>query len=637
MNEATIAALCPILGDQPKPESAASAPGPICDNGSMTSNSIEELTASVRGLTAPKQFLDLVREHGDQTALRTMDAPGAAWRELTYAELAERVGQAAAGLRAAGVQPGDRVLLMMRNRPEFHWLDIAAQFLRATSVSIYNSSSAEEIAYLAGHAEARLAIVEGGPFLQRVLRAAPNVRVLDAVYVVGDPGEVTTGDVALHPLDDLLAHGSLDLDELAADTSPDDVATMIYTSGTTGPPKAVMISQFNVVYTVESLRRTMGYEEYGKRTISYLPMAHIAERMVGLYIPMRIGFNVATCADIGRLSEYLGAVRPQLMFGVPRVWEKIYNAVMAALAADPDKLTKFNEAVDAALVIKQAERDGTVTKEQTDTWEFLDAVAFSQVRQLVGLDQLELAISGAAPIQRRVLEWYAAIGVPFNEIYGLSETSGPMTWSPFANRPGWVGQAIPGVEVRLADDGEICCRGGVVFAGYYQQPDKTAEAIVDGWFHSGDIGEFSDDGYLRIVDRKKELIITSGGKNVSPANLETALRGIPLVGQAAVIGDNRKYLTALLVLDPEAAKLWAGQHGVAIRDMGDDQRVIDEVQAGVDEVNEQFAQVEQIKKFTVLTEEWQPDSELLTPTSKLKRRGVNTVFAEQIEAMYHGA
>ena len=338
---------------------------------------------------------------------------------------------------------------------------------------------------------------------------------------------------------------------MAAQTSPDDIATLIYTSGTTGPPKGVMISQYNVVYTVETLRQCVDFDDFvGKRVVSYLPMAHIAERMVSHYQGLMLGYSVFCCPDPNQLAGYLKEVRPELAFGVPRVWEKIYNGVNAALAANPDNQAKFAEGVAAALAIKQAERDGTATQEQRDTWSFLDAVAFAPIRALVGLDAVLVAITGAAPMPRSVLEWYNAIGVPLSEIYGMSESSGPMTWSPEANRPGFVGQAIPGCEVKIADDGEVICRGGNVFQGYLKEPAKTADALIDGWLHSGDIGVLDDDGYLKIVDRKKELIITSGGKNISPANLEAALKTIPLVGQAAAIGDNRKFCSAILVLDP---------------------------------------------------------------------------------------
>jgi long-chain acyl-CoA synthetase len=337
---------------------------------------------------------------------------------------------------------------------------------------------------------------------------------------------------------------------------------------------------------------------------------------------------------------YLKEVHPQLAFGVPRVWEKIYNGVNAALAADPDRKAQFDEGVQAAIDIRRSSIDGDFTEEQQATLDFLDGVAFSTVRGLVGLDAIELAITGAAPIPVPVLEWFNAVGIPLVEIYGMSETTGPMTFSPERPKIGTVGRGCHGMEVRIAEDGEVICRGGNVFQGYFKQPDKTAETVVDGWLHSGDIGEMDDEGYITIVDRKKELIITSGGKNISPANLEAALKTIPLVGQAAAIGDARKFVSAILVLDPEAATVWATSHGresASLAELAADAEVLAEVQAGIDEVNRQFAQVEQIKKFTLVGEEWMPDSDLLTPTSKLKRRGVNARYGDEIEAMYADA
>jgi long-chain acyl-CoA synthetase len=398
-----------------------------------------------------------------------------------------------------------------------------------------------------------------------------------------------------------------------------------------------MISQYNVVFTVEQLRRCFGMDvEPGMRVVSYLPMAHIAERMTSHYGQIVLAYEVSTCPDPTQIAAYAKEVHPQLMFGVPRVWEKVYNGVNAALSLDPEKKQKFDEAVAAALAIKQRERDGNAEPSDAETWAFLDAVAFSTVRSLVGLDELELAITGAAPIPREVLEWFVAIGVPLSEIYGMSESSGPMTWDAREIRPGTVGRPIPGCEVRIADDGEVVCRGGNVFQGYFKAADKTAETLIDGWLHSGDIGEVDADGYVRIIDRKKELIITSGGKNISPANLEAALKTIPLVGQACAIGDNRNFVTALLVLDPEYAPVWARANGIdgSLADLAEHPEVIAEVQRGVDEVNKQFSNVQQIKKFTLLGEEWLPDSDLLTPTSKLKRRGVNARYAGTIDGMY---
>jgi long-chain acyl-CoA synthetase len=600
----------------------------------MRRSTIDEVNTRVAGVTVPRRFLELCSAHPDDPMLHARGRDG--WSVWSAADVRDLTARTAQGLLVDRVAAGERVLLMMRNRPDFHWLDLAAQFVRATPVSIYNSSSPEEIQYLANDCGARIAIVEDAGYLDRLLKVRDELPQLERIYVIEHiDGELPAGVLSA---DSLMQHGAADLDELGAVTSPDDLATLIYTSGTTGPPKGVMLSQYNVVYTQDILIESIEVSDLaGWRVVSYLPMAHIAERMVSHYNTLISGSAVYCCPDFNELSSYLRDVRPQLLFGVPRVYEKIHAGVNAALAADPDKQRQFNEGVALAIEIKRAQIAGIDTQEQRDTWDFLDAVAFSTVRQLIGLDELRLATSGAAPIPAAILEWFTAIGVPLSEIYGMSESSGPMTYSPGRNKPGYVGQAIPGCEVRIADDGEVVCRGGNVFVGYLNQPEKTAETLVDGWLHSGDIGTMDDEGYLKIVDRKKELIITSGGKNISPANLEGALKMIPLVGQACAIGDNRKYIAALLVLDSDVAPTWAAARGKteqSLVELAADEELLADIQRAVDEVNEQFAQVEQIKRFTVLSEEWLPDSDVLTPTSKLKRRGIHARYAKEIEAMY---
>ncbi len=604
---------------------------------------IEQVHDMAKGRTVPMEFVKIAAERPDAVLLRSMasapGAPEASWNTWTLGDVRSLAARAAAGYQALDVEPGERVMIMMRNRPDFHWLDLGAQFVRATPVSIYNSSSAEEIQYLASHAEARIMILEDAGFLGKVMEIRDELPLVEHIFVLEAPTDGLPDGVRL--VDELLANGEADLDTLAEVTSPDDLATLIYTSGTTGPPKGVMVSQYNVIYAINILREVLDEDDIETwRAVSYLPMAHIAERVTTHYQAMVIGFEVTCCPDPALLSAYLREVHPLMLFGVPRVFEKIYAGVNAALSMDPEKAKAFNDGVAAAIEIKRAERAGTITDEQRETLAFLDAVAFAQVRALVGLDEIRIAITGAAPLPAEILEWFNAIGINLAEIYGLSETTGPLTFSPKANKPGYVGQACPGMEVKLGDDGEVLTRGGNVFHGYLKAPDKTAEALIDGWFHTGDIGILDDEGYLKIVDRKKELIITSGGKNISPANLEAALKMIPVIGQACTIGDNRKYLSALLVLDPEATPVWAaakGKEGMSLADLASDPEVIAMVQAGVDEVNNKFAQVEQIKKFTLLGEEWMPDSDLLTPTSKLKRRGIHARYAAEIEAMYDGA
>jgi long-chain acyl-CoA synthetase len=586
--------------------------------------------------TVARGFLRTVERFGDSVALRDKQG-GEAWNEWTWAEYAAEVAQVAAGLRELGVTAGDRVVLMMANRVEFHVLDIAVLMLGATPVSIYNSSSPEQIAYLVGHSGAVVGVVGDDAYLSRFAPVRDQLPSLRSLGIV-DPGE-GAHDFTFASLKE---HGALDLAVEAANGSPDDLATVIYTSGTTGDPKGVMITNHNVVFLSDSLRQILPIPEdelHEKRVISYLPMAHIAERVVTHYLHTQRGFAVSCCPVPGQIAAYCGDVRPHLLFGVPRVWEKMYGGVQGFLAADPETAKKFDEAVAASKDIAIRRAWGTNTAEDDETWDFLDAVAFKQVRELLGLDHLMAAVSAAAPIPAELLSWYRAIGVPMSEVYGMSENTGAMTAALEKIKPGSVGVAIPGTEVRLGDDGEVLTRGPHVSPGYLNDPEKTAETFIDGWLHSGDIGEIDEDGYLKIIDRKKELIITAGGKNISPANLENALKQITIIGQAAAIGDKRPFVSALVVLDPDAAPAWARAQGIefeTMEELAQDQRVIDAVDAQLPEVMAGFNNAERVKKVLVLGDEWPADSDLLTPTSKLKRRGINQRFAAEIESIYGG-
>ncbi|MEO6317288.1 MAG: AMP-dependent synthetase/ligase [Acidimicrobiales bacterium] len=586
-----------------------------------------ELDEAVTGQTITGRFLDTVRAHPDQVALRTKQADES-YTEWTYAAYAERVASAAAHLRSLGVGPGDRVVLMMRNIPEFHFIDLGVAALGATSISIYNSSSPEQVAYLVGHCQAEVAVVEDDSFEDRFTKVRDQLPALRTIVNLSRDGARA----------EMLEGAGLDLDAEVANSTPETLATVIYTSGTTGPPKGVMLTHYNVVWTSEGYLRLLDVEPVGFRAISYLPMAHIAERMSTHYLAVMGGYEVTTCPDPGQMAGYARDVHPQIMFGVPRVWEKLYAGVQAALGADPAKKAKFDEAVAAAIPIVERRTMGEASAEDDATYAFLDEAAFAGVRGLVGLDQLEYAISGAAPIPAELISWYRAIGVPLSEIYGMSESTGPMTWEPLRVKAGTVGVAFPGTDCFLADDGEVCIRGGNVFSGYLDDPEKTAEALdADGTLHSGDIGEFDDEGYLRIIDRKKELIITAGGKNISPANLEAELKMIPLVGQACAIGDGRPFVSALLVLDCDVAPVWAKDHGIeatTLAELAVHPDVIAEIDKGLEVAMAGFNNAERVKKVKVLSDEWLPDSEELTPTSKLKRRGVHAKYAEEIEALY---
>jgi len=568
-----------------------------------------------------------VTEHGDDIAFRTLEGETWTWRDYL-----DRAARFAGGLRALGVQPGDRIVLMLRNRLEFHVADVGALLAGATPISIYNSSSTDQISYLAGHCDAVLAVTEEGDFAERVLAAAGDVPGLKAVVVVGDlpPGATSFDDVA---------NGEpVDVEAAVAAIDPTDLLTVIYTSGTTGPPKGVMLDHTNILAAYKGLVHFMPDEDSSEqRTVSYLPMAHIAERNVSHYNHLLWGGQVTPCADIAELGKYLVAVRPTLLFGPPRVFEKLVAGIQAAVAARPaEDQQRFAEALQVGRQVQQLKARGeAIPADLAATWAFVDEVAFRPLRATVGLDACTIAFSGAAPIPVEVIDFLRDIGLEMSEVYGMSENTGGMTWEPHLVKSGRVGRAFPDTEVITAPDGEVLCRGAIVFKGYLNDPERTREALdEDGWLHTGDIGEFDEDGYLRIVDRKKELIITAGGKNISPANIEAALKTIPLVGQAMAIGDNQPYLVALLTIDPDAAAVRFP--GRPLADVADDPEVMAEVARDVADVNSRFSRVEHIRRFVLLGEEWLPDSETLTPTMKLKRRGVLSSYGAKVDEMYAG-
>jgi long-chain acyl-CoA synthetase len=582
--------------------------------------------------TIPARFLATVgRRHGE-VAIR--EKAGDDFRRLTFGEYADRATRLAGALRGLGVAHGDRVVMLIGNRPEFHVADMAVLLLGATPISIYNSSSPDQIRYLAGHAGASVAIVEDAGYLARILEARadlPGLRHVVVVERVDHPG--------VEQWDDLLAGAPVDLERATATAAPDDLATIIYTSGTTGPPKGVMLDHRNICWTVDSLRAALGFAPDRSRIVSYLPMAHIAERITTHYAGIAFAYEVTTCADIRLLGATLAETRPQILFGVPRTFEKIHSAVQAVLAADPGRAEVFAQALEVgARVAEHRARGEALSVELSAEFEGVDAESLRPARQLLGLDDLRIAVTAAAPIPVEVLQFFRSLGVPLSELYGLSESTGPMTWDPVRVKPGTVGRAIPGMELRLADDGEVLGRGGNIFRGYLDDPARTAEALDDdGWLHTGDIGTLDSEGYLRIVDRKKELIITAGGKNVSPANLEAALKAQPLIGQACVVGDGEPFMAALLVLDPDVAPAWAAGHGATgstLAELAKDPVVRAEVAREVDAANERFSHAEAVRAFTVLPDEWLPDSEELTPTMKLKRRGIAAKYAHEIAAFY---
>jgi len=445
-------------------------------------------------------------------------------------------------------------------------------------------------------------------------------------------------------LDDVMERGEqgFDFDASWRAVKPEDILTLIYTSGTTGPPKGVQLTHDNLIQAVRSFDQIIAFPSDG-RVVSYLPMAHIAERNCSHYLPLMLGFTVTCCPNPREVIGYLPEVRPTWFFAVPRIWEKLKAAMEAGMAAEQDEERKkaTQWAFDVGLRKIRAEQAGEeVPQELAAEYAKADEQVLSKIRGMLGLDELESLNVGAAPTPREVIEFFHALGLPLAELWGMSETTGAGACNPPDKvKIGTVGPAAPGIEIKLADDGEVLIRGPVVMPGYRNSPEQTAEALdSDGWLHTGDIGELDDDGYLKIVDRKKELIINAAGKNMSPANIEAKVKAAhPLIGQAIAIGDGRPYNVALITLDPDVAPAFAQQQGIedmSFENLASQEAVIDEVQKGVDAANQSLARVEQIKKFKLLPTDWEPGGDELTPTMKLKRKPIAEKYTAEIDALY---
>lgn len=603
----------------------------------------KEIDAAVAGQTVCSLFQEAVRRTPDLEALKWK--VGETWNALTWRQYGEQVRHLANGFSALGLKPGEFVNILAANRPEYYVTDLAVLHAGAVPVSLYNTLAPEQIEYIVNHCEAALIVVENAAFYERVAAIRKRLPQVRKVIMI-DGAEAFAGDRWVVPYADALALGA-ELDQRGPGqfdhrwkaVKPDDLATLIYTSGTTGPPKGVMVSHYNITWTCESLVRVMPREP-GTRHISYLPLAHIAERMAGHYLQIKTGSTCYFCPSPQQIAQYLTEVRPQFFFAVPRIWEKLYYGLKMAIENHPEESmrTLARMAIEASLLKVRSEQRGEPLspelREQAERAQMVGAM----IRQRVGLDAVQVASSGAAPIAAEILEWFHAIGLPVAEVYGQSEDTGPTSWNPpGAVKIGTVGPPIPGVEVRLAPDGELLVRGGNVTRGYYKEPQLTAETFdADGWLHSGDVAEIDADGYIRIVDRKKEILITAGGKNIAPSNLENLLKQKPLIGQACVVGDRRPFVSALVVLDAESALTWARDRQLAadLNELARHPDVVAEVQSYIDEINQRLSSVERIKKFAILSSEWTVDSGELTPTLKMKRKVVNERYADVIEGMY---
>ncbi|MBC9713631.1 AMP-binding protein [Streptomyces sp. TRM66268-LWL] len=590
---------------------------------------ILRLPGAPEELTLPALLLRNAEDHGDRPALSWRAGDG--WSTLTWTEVRRHVTELAAGYAQFGVGRGDHVLMMMGNRPE-HWLsDLALTHLGAVPVSVYNTAAPGQIAHIARHSRARLAVIEGereigrwaplldGTALERLVVVEPEAAADHTPY-----GEVLAA-----------GHDGDAFEKAWREIRPADPLTVVYTSGTTGDPKGVRITHRNVIRNALALDAVVELPDHAEH-ISYLPFAHIAERMLGIYLPVFRAAHVHLCPDPAHLAPTVRELRPVQFFGVPRVWEKLAAAVRAMLAqAPPERRRAIEKACDTARAhLAHREKGEPVPGPLDAAYRHVKKHVLDPILALAGFDRLLWTASASAPMPPDVMRFWAGFGLTIMDAWGLTETVGVATTnSPGAFRLGSVGRPVQGVEVRIAEDGEILVRGGTVFDGYLQADGSVADACdAEGWFATGDIGRLDEDGYLWLTDRKKEMIITSTGKNVSPALVENTLKGHPLIGQALAYGDGRSYLVALLVLDPDTFPLWAEEHGVPADPR--EPAVREEIEQAVAAANERLSSTEQIKRFEILGEEWGPETGELTPSLKLRRRVITERYRADIEQLY---
>ena len=604
--------------------------------------------------TIVERFGEQVEGRPDKVALRFKS--NGEWRAISWRDYGNLVRRAGKGLLALGVDRSDRMALLSRNRPEWHIADIACLSVGATTAPVYATNSPEQVGHVVGNSESKIAVVENTEQLEKILKVRSELPDLEKVVVIEGHEGGSDGDFVI-TWDELLEAGTETGDDAFYDArsgvEPGDLATLVYTSGTTGTPRGVMLTHANIWWTAErSEERIPLPERANARTISYLPLSHIAERMISHFLQIYYGSETWFATSIQTLVDDLKECKPTYFFGVPRVWEKFYAGIEARMAAaDPnDRKTKLaRRAMRVGRAVTDAEQAAVARGERmTDArvgWgtriqhAALDRLVLHKIRAAFGLERCRLSLSAAAPLSSDLIFFFHSIGIKITEGYGQSEDCGPTAWNPpDAVKIGTVGTPFPGVDVTVAEDGEVVVRGGNVSPGYYKDEAATADVIDPrGWLHSGDVGELDEFNYLRITDRKKDILITAGGKNVAPQEIENRLKAHPLISQVVVLGDRRPFLTALITLDEDKVPEWAREHGEpddAVATVANSREVHKELTAVIDEVNGGLARVEGVKKFRVLERDFLQSENEITPTLKVRRKQIGETYAEVIDDMY---
>ena len=585
--------------------------------------------------TIPHHLIKRAEQFPDKIAMQYKE--NGEWKPITWSEYASFVKAAAKALISLGLQKGDKTCLLGFNRPEWVIFDVASIMAGGIPAGIYETCSSEEVSYIISHSESPVVLVENEEQLNKVLDTKEQLPNLEHIVLMrGTTSEnsmVLSWEEFLEKgsgPDDSTVQGRLD------SLVENDPATFIYTSGTTGPPKAVMLSHTNLVWTSITSLDMLKIGDTDTN-LSYLPLSHIAEQMFTVHGPIVGGIKTSFAENRDSVADNLKELQPTIIFGVPRVWEKFHTGVSAKLAVA--KGIK-------GMLVKWARKQATQYHDIVNAGKTPDAkterryhraqkLVFGKLRAALGLSNAKYCVSGAAPIASEILEFFSSLDVPILEVYGQSEGSGPTSFNiPGKTRYGSVGPPLPGVEVKIAEDGEIIVKGNNVFLGYYKDEETTRETLIDGWLHSGDLGKFDEDGFLWVTGRKKDIIVTSGGKNITPANIEGALKKLELVSQAVIVGDNRKFISALITLDETTAGAFAESEGLSGENLHENDTVTSEIQKGVDEVNSKLMRVANVRKFTILPRDFTIEDGELTPTMKIKRNIVYKQWTDTIDAMY---
>ena len=613
------------------------APGPI--------SSPDRSAFTVHGQdTLPRLFRHVVRERGDRVAMREKHL--GIWRGISWRDYGERARRVGLGLVALGLEPRDVVSILADNGPEWLYTDLGVMSVAGIPNGIYSTDSARQVEYIVNDSGTRFFFAENEEQLDKILEVRARCPALVKIVVYDMEGLHGFQDDQVMTFEALLEFGGRydrehpgAFDRMVEVPKPDDLAILVYTSGTTGPPKGAMLSHRNILFQLAYADFITELRE-GDQQLSFLPLCHIAERTFTVFNPLYTGSTVNFAESIDTVPDNIREVAPALFFAVPRIWEKFYSGV-ALRMRDATWLGRFAyaQAIRVGLVLAEGKIQGRrPSLLQRLAFRIADFLVLDNVKRSIGLHRSRGAATGAAPIAPDLIRWYLALGINMTEVYGQTENTGLATAMPRDRiKLGTVGTARPDTHVRLSPDGEILLKGPHVFLGYYGKPDKTAETVVDGWLHTGDVGTMDEEGFVRITDRMKDIIITAGGKNVTPSEIENQLKFSPYISDAVVIGDRRKFLSCLVMIDHETVAQFAQERDVPFSNFTSLCRapeVQDLIWSEIERVNKELARVETIKKFRLIEQLLTAEDEELTPTMKLKRTFINVKYKDLIDGMY---